>query len=202
MGRALPLRGDFDASTLRRLAKGLRDAKQIRRLLSLAVIYEGGNQTAAARTGDVGLHVIRDWVLRFNAVGPADLIDRKAPGAAKKLDPAQQAALAARVDAGPDLARDGMVRWRLAGLVDWIDEAFGVTLDARTGEPGDEDDGLCPDDDAATPPCPRGRYHRGLQKELPELVAQARQALSDRTGIEIWWQDEARVGQKNKYARR
>ncbi len=52
MGRALPLRGDFDASTLRRLAKGSRDAKQIRRLLSLAVIYEGGNRTAAARTGD------------------------------------------------------------------------------------------------------------------------------------------------------
>ena len=132
MGRALPLRGGFDASTLRRLAKGSRDAKQIRRLLALAVIYEGGNRTAAARTGDVGLQVIRDWVLCFNAAGPAGLIDRKVPGVAKKLDPAQRAALAARVDAGPDRARDGMVRWRLADLVDWIDEAFGVTLDART----------------------------------------------------------------------
>ena len=82
------------------------------------MIYEGGNRTTAARTGDVGLQVIRDWVLRLNAAGPAGLIYRKAPGAAQKLDPAQRAALAARVDAGTDLARDGMVRWRLADLVD------------------------------------------------------------------------------------
>ncbi len=114
------------------LAKGSRDAKQIRRLLSLAVIYEGGSRTEAARTGDVGLQVIRDWVLRFNAEGPAGLIDRKAPGAAKKLDPAQRDALAARVEAGPDPARDGVMRWRLADLVDWIGESFAITLDQRT----------------------------------------------------------------------
>ena len=29
----------------------------------------------AARIGAVGLQVIRDWVLRFNAKGPAGLID-------------------------------------------------------------------------------------------------------------------------------
>lgn len=33
---------------------------------------------SAARIGDVGLQVVRDWVLRLNARGPAGLIDGKA----------------------------------------------------------------------------------------------------------------------------
>ena len=37
-------------------------------------------RTEAAQIGGVGLQVIRDWVLKFNAHGPDGLIDRKAPG--------------------------------------------------------------------------------------------------------------------------
>jgi transposase len=64
---------------LRRLAKASRDANQTRRLLSLAAIYEGSSRGDAARTGGVGLQIIRDWVLRFNSEGAAGLVDRKAP---------------------------------------------------------------------------------------------------------------------------
>ena len=49
---------------------------------------------------------------------------------------------------------------------------------------------------------PKRKVSSRASKKLPELVAQARQALPDGTGMEIWWQDEARVGQKNKHARR
>ena len=101
MGAAIGLRDDFDAKELRRLARLSRDADQSRRLLSLAVICDGGRRRDAARTGGVGLQVLRDWVLRFNAAGPDGLIDRKAPGATSKLDDAQREALAARVDVGP-----------------------------------------------------------------------------------------------------
>ena len=93
MGAAIGLREDFDAAELRRLAKLSKDAGQSRRLLALAVIYDGGRRTDAARTGHVGLQVIRDWVLHFNAEGPDGLIDRKAPGAVAKLDDAQRQAL-------------------------------------------------------------------------------------------------------------
>ena len=54
----------------------------------------------------------RDWVHRFTQEGPAGLIDRKAPGAKRPLSPDQEAALAALIEAGPDRARDGVVRWR------------------------------------------------------------------------------------------
>ena len=51
-----------------------------RRLLALALIYYGALRSGAAENGGVGLQVIRDWVLRFNARGPDGLVDRKAPG--------------------------------------------------------------------------------------------------------------------------
>jgi hypothetical protein len=69
MGSAIPLRTDYDAATLRRLAKASSDAKQTRRLLALAVIYDGGRRGDAAALGGVGLQVVRDWVLHFNAGG-------------------------------------------------------------------------------------------------------------------------------------
>jgi hypothetical protein len=73
------LREDFTANDLRRLARASRDAGQSRRLLALAEIYEGGSRTDAARIGVVGLPTVRDWVVAFNAAGPAGLIDRKTP---------------------------------------------------------------------------------------------------------------------------
>lgn len=79
MAAAIELRGDFSGDELRQLARSSRDAKQVRRLLALAVIRDGGSRTEAARTAGVG-RIVRDWVLRFNAEGSEGLIDRKAPG--------------------------------------------------------------------------------------------------------------------------
>ena len=80
MAAPLPLRADFTAADLRLAAGRSRDANQARRLLALAVIYDGGTRGEAARLGGVGLQIVRDWVVRFNADGPAGLLDRKAPG--------------------------------------------------------------------------------------------------------------------------
>ncbi len=79
MAAPLPLRDDFTAADLRLAARRSRDANQARRLLALAVIYEGSSRTEAAEVGGVTVQVVRDWVLRFNAHGPDGLIDRKAP---------------------------------------------------------------------------------------------------------------------------
>ena len=49
MPAAIPLRRDFDANSLRRLAGRCRDNRQIRRLLALAAVYDGLNRTEAAR---------------------------------------------------------------------------------------------------------------------------------------------------------
>ncbi len=129
MGRAIWLRENFDGETLRRLAKGSKDAGQSRRLLALAEIYDGGRRGDAARIGDVGLQVIRDWVLRFNTSGPDGLIDGKATGKPSKLSNAQRQALARIVESGPIPAIHGVVRWRRKDLAHWIFEEFGISLE-------------------------------------------------------------------------
>jgi transposase len=70
MAAAIELRDEFTGAEMRRLARSSRDAKQVRRLLALAAIRDGGSRTEAARIGGVGLKIVRDWVLRFNAEGP------------------------------------------------------------------------------------------------------------------------------------
>lgn len=132
MAAAIALREDYDGPAVRALAKASRDAKQTRRLLALAVIYDGGSRSEAAKVGGVGLQVIRDWVLRFNAEGPVGLLDRKAPGAARRLDEAHRRALAALVESGPIPAIHGVVRWRRKDLVQWLHEAFGVVVAETT----------------------------------------------------------------------
>jgi hypothetical protein len=59
MAAAVALRSDLTGPDLRRLARRTQDAKQARRLLALATIYDGGSRSDAARIGDVGLQIIR-----------------------------------------------------------------------------------------------------------------------------------------------
>jgi transposase len=132
MGAAVELRSDYSGDDLRRLSRASNDAAQTRRLLALAAIYDGGSRSMAAKIGGVGLQIVRDWVLRFNAQGPGGLIDRKAPRKTPLLDEAQRAALAQAVKAGPKPYLDGVVRWRLLDLVQWLREEFGVTASRQT----------------------------------------------------------------------
>ncbi len=132
MGSAIALRDDYDGSGLRRLARSAKDAGQSRRCLALAGIYDGGTRSDVARMSGVGLQVIRDWVLRFNAAGPDGLIDCKASGPSPKLSDAQRWALARLVESGPIPAIHGVVRWRLKDLAQWIWEEFRIALDETT----------------------------------------------------------------------
>jgi transposase len=126
---AIALRQDYDAARLRGLARSSKDARQVRRLLALAAVYDGASRGEAATVGGMDRQVLRDWALRFNADGPEGLIDRKAPGAKPKLTPEQLATVVRLVEEGPIPAIHGVVRWRLVDLVGWIYDEYGVSLD-------------------------------------------------------------------------
>ena len=132
MSMPVPLRGDFDAARLRRLARDSKDANQARRLLALATIYGGGTRSEAAEVGGVGLQIVRDWVVKFNAAGPGGLVDRKAPGQPSRLNDTHRAALAAMIETGPNTAVHGVVRWRVIDLCQWIWEEYRVTIARQT----------------------------------------------------------------------
>jgi transposase len=132
MAAAIDLRTDFNGDDLRRLARASKDGRQVRRLLALAAIYDGGARGEAGRIGGVGLQIVRDWVVRFNARGPDALIDGKAPGAPSLLSAEQRQALMRNVEAGPIPASHGVVRWRLIDLAQWIWDEFGISISKQT----------------------------------------------------------------------
>lgn len=132
MSYAIGLRSDYSSADLRGLARRCDDADQVRRLLALAVIVDGGSRSDAAKVGGVTLQVIRDWVLRFNAEGPDGLITCKAPGKASILDDSHRQALAAIVEAGPVSASHGVVRWRIVDLAAWLYDEFGLSVTRYT----------------------------------------------------------------------
>ncbi len=132
MAAPIRLREDFAGPSLRGLAKRARDAAQLRRLLALAEIYEGGSRGEAARIGGVGLQTVRDWVLRFNGGGPVSRIEPMPPGNAPTLNDAQRQARAQGVESGPMPALHGVVRWRLVDLAQWVWEEFRIQISVQT----------------------------------------------------------------------
>ena len=125
------MRTDYSASQLRQLAKVCKDANQSRRLLSLAAVMEGMSREDAARIGGMERQTLRDWVHRFNAAGPDGVRDAWWSGPEPRLSPAQRAELAQIVEAGPDPAIDGVVRWRRVDLQKVIKHRFGVDYHER-----------------------------------------------------------------------
>jgi transposase len=128
MSAPIDLREDFEAGTLRRLAAAVRDAGQARRLLALAAVYDGMSREDAARIGGMDRQTLRDWVHRFNRHGVDGLIDGQSPGRPSKLSAEQKEELRQLVEAGPDLDKDGVVRWRCVDLKRVLGERFGVDL--------------------------------------------------------------------------
>lgn len=132
MGNAVVLRDDFTASEVRSWAARSKHGGQVRRLLSIAAVYDGLDRSTAARIGGMDRQTLRDWVHRFNSDGPDGLLDRWAGGPKARLNAAQKEELWRIVEAGPNVDKDGVVRWRCVDLKGVIKERFGVEYHERS----------------------------------------------------------------------
>src|SRR5229473_699695 len=130
MGGAVRIiRPDLTAKDLRAAAGREKDGSAARRMLALAMVLDGADRRTAAETCGMDRQTLRDWVHRYNAEGLHDL---KTPGPKPKLTAEQQAELTELVEAGPDPARHGVVRWRRVDLRDELERRFGVVLHERS----------------------------------------------------------------------
>jgi transposase len=125
-------RTELDAAGFRRMAARSKDADAARRMLALALVLEGHSRADAARACGMDRQTLRDWVHRYNAEGLAGLSDRRSTGAPPLLTAQQQAEVALWVRQGPDLAEDGVVRWRRIDLARRIERDFGVVMAERS----------------------------------------------------------------------
>ena len=133
MGKSVPIvRTEHSPSQLRALAKKSEDGEQSCRLLAMAMVLEGASRADAARQGGMDRQTLRDWVHRYNALGPDGLVSRHGGGPKPKLTAAQMAEFKALAIAGPDLSVHKVVRWRCVDLRAEVARRFSVEADERT----------------------------------------------------------------------
>jgi transposase len=131
MPAAVILKTELSAQELRALAKRSKDANQSRRLLSLAAVKEGRGRGEAAAIGGMDRQTLRDWVHRFNAEGLEGLRDHWSKGPEPRLTGKDKKELAEIVEAGPDPAKDAVVRGRRVDIQRLIAERFSVAYHER-----------------------------------------------------------------------
>ena len=107
------------------------------------------------------------------------------------------------VESGPIPAVHGVVRWRLIDLAQWIFEEYRITIAKQTlsrelGSMGYRKLSARPRHHAQA----AGAIEDFKKASPTRLETVAREKGIDCDTIEIWFADEARIGQKNKITRR
>ena len=200
MPSAVRLREDYSAEELRALARRSKNVNQSRRLLSLAAVLGGMDRGGAAKIGGMDRQTLRDWIHRFNASGPEGLIDNWTEGPKPRLSAEQRAQFAEIVEAGPDREIDGVVRWRRIDLKRVIAERFGVDFHPRYVGKLLKKLGFSHISARPRHPMQDERIVEGFKKTSRALRAHL-EGVAETTPVEIWFQDEARIGQKNGLVR-
>jgi transposase len=118
---------DHTTAEFRQAAAACADSDAARRMLTLAIVREGGSRADAARLCGMDRQTLRDWVHRYNELGLVGLSDKAGRRCPKPRLSTDQARLVAEmVRKGPDLAEDGVVRWRRIDLARSIQAKLGV----------------------------------------------------------------------------
>ena len=193
---------DVSAADLREAAARTQDAKAARRMLAIALLLEGWSREAAAEACAMDRQTLRDWVHRYNEFGLDGLSNRRRRnGPSPCLSGEQQAKVADWVEQGPGSGagrRGALALCRSAAA----DQA-GVcrpTARAHGGQAVAQAVVPAPLGAAATS-AKQARGTSGFQREFPTLVTAALPPEAAGKPVEIWFTDEARVGQQGTITR-
>jgi transposase len=205
MGTPLKVtREEHTAQELRRIASDLKDAGQARRVHAISFVMDGWSRARAAAFACVDRQTLRDWVERYNECGVDGLATLTSPGRPRLLTPSQAEELREVVKSGPELNKDGVVRWRCVDLVKQSAARFSVRevhpstmakwlrrlrLTKMTARP------FHPKKNEAAQEEFKENFKDIVEAALPDEVKE--KGLP----IEFWFQDEARVGQQGTLSR-
>jgi transposase len=103
------------------------------RLLAIRDLLLGHSRTWVCQQYGISRENLRHWVRWYNEEGSAGLADAQRPGRPPKLNAEQLALLKARISAPPELARDGVGRWRAADVQRLIKRDYGVEYRSIAG---------------------------------------------------------------------
>lgn len=205
MGAAVKVtREEHGPKDLRRLAADLKDAGHARRMHAIAFVLDGWSRGRTAEFANVDRQTLRDWIERYNEGGVGALATLTSPGRPRLLTPDQHEELHGMVTKGPDLNKDGVVRWRCVDLVRKCSERFCVP-EVHPGTMAKWLHRLRLKKLTARPFHPRKdeAAQQAFKQNFSDIVNEALPAEVKEKGIpiEFWFQDEARVGQQGTLSR-
>ena len=190
---------------LRALARSGKDATRNARLSMAPSDLEGVGRAEAGRMVGMDRQAVRDWLYRYNAEGPGGLRNRPGGGTACFLDDAQPAIVPGWMESGPDVERDGVVRWRVRDIRRKIEEVFGAVYADESVRQLLRREGFrfvsgrpehlwgCAG--------ARSAFRSGFRSLAMARVRSAFGAFGASRPVEVRFQDEARVGQKGMMSR-
>ncbi len=193
---------ELTESDLRKAARQTDDANAARRMLAIAFLLEGWSREAAAEACGMERQTLCDWVHRYNASGLNGLYNRpRRNGPLPQLSEEQQAQIAKWVDEGPDLERDGVGTLAMHRSADA--DPGGVCCRAARAHRGQAvTQVVVPTDLRATATSTkRARGTGGFQSRFADLVTAALPSEATGQSVEVWFTDEARIGQQGTITR-
>lgn len=197
MSAAIPVtRLDHTASELRSFASKCGDGARVRRLLAIALVLDGRSRAEAAEQNGMDRQTLSDWVHRYNATGIDGLKSCHPPGAAPLLSEEQKAELRALVVKGPDPEKDKVIRWRCLDLQAEVARRFSVRVHESTVGKWLRQFRLTRLQPRPCHPKTDLAAQETFKKNFASLMKNALLGTTAGTPIEIWFQDEARVGQQ------
>jgi transposase len=198
----IPVRQDTDAQGLRLLARLEKVGKVVLRLLGIAHILDGRSRQEAAALVGLASRDLTRAVKRYNAEGVGGLRDRKIPGRPSRLTAEQDGELKRMVLAGPPERETGRAEFRVCDLVALIECTWGLRLSAEAVRTKLHALNLaklvCRPQHHKADPEAQAAFKAGFAERLAQIAKDHPEARA----IEVWVQDETRVGQKGKVVRR
>ena len=164
------------------------------------MVLDGASRGEAALQTGMDRQSLRDWVHRYNETGIAGLLSRLPPGPKPKLTTAQMAELRELVLAGPVPKQHKVVRWRCLDLRQEVAQRFKVTVPERTIGKWLRKLKLTRLQPRPLHPKKDDAAQQAFKQNFCAILKNALLGSTAHTAIEVWFQDEARVGQKGTHA--
>ena len=167
-----------------------------RRILAIANALDGMSREEAARSAGMDRQTLRDWVLRYNEHGIDGLADRWGDGRPPTFDEQEQAELMHIVLDGPDPEASGLSAYTLEDLANICEQRFGKRMHPwslgrllkRLGFSRQKTRPSHPQKDPAA---------QAAFRRAPALLRKIQRTHKNKR-IRLFFQDEARIGQKGR----
>ncbi len=195
--KAIPLEMHDSLDELMDFATTCTNVKVYRRVNSIISIMKGESRTVAALYGHMTIDVLSYWVKRYNQFGLECLKDLTSPGRPRKLKEVQTAQLINIANAGPNSETDGINRWRLRDLAIIMATTFGVHLTIASVWYLLKREGFSIQSPRPCHPKQNPDDIPAFKSGFQELVKRITTHVPKGTPIHVWFQDEARIGEKN-----